>query len=169
MEALLLGSVGLLILVNIIVVVAVARINKNQKEQLSLMANQNGFLSDQIKTYQSQNEIKYLHLTSLFAAKADGLNPASNEWILKSGDTIKSFEPGKILSVVNNKDKSEVKYEYINDSIICTNLEDGVISATIKYSLSGVPQEGKSYNKDGIVENEFTYNELGQVKESVRS
>lgn len=124
--------------------------------------------NEKIDGFHSSNEIKNLQLFSLITGGKSILKPEVNEWILKSENIEKVFEPGKITSVKNIEDNTEIQYQYIDDSIICTSSKDNVITSRIKYNLFGSPIEGNSFNEDGSIKDTFVYNKLGQVEQVER-
>ncbi len=86
------------------------------------------------------------------------------KWLVSKGDVKKYFIPGKIEKVINNKDNSETIFESKdNGEVLSKTFVNGRLKYEIIHTVYGNPISGTTYNEDGNIREEYTYDKLGQV------
>ena len=88
----------------------------------------------------------------------------SPEWILSNGSIKKHFTPGRVEQIVDETAKSTTEFTHQdNGTVISKTFVDGTLRYEITHSSFGNPLNGKSYDHEGQLVEQYEYNELGQV------
>ncbi len=107
--------------------------------------------------------IKFMQFQGTVMLHDNALEVKNNRWILEKNHIEKIFTPGKLQEVRNGI--TVTRYEYHEDEIIATTIEENKEKVQISFSPFGAPKKGKIFDKGGRLLQEFIYNELGQVRE----
>ncbi|MBT3380739.1 MAG: hypothetical protein HN742_26835 [Lentisphaerae bacterium] len=152
------GSVGLA------VVLKMRRENESLVQHLEEVTRRVEAQGASLSALQGTNEIKFQQLCALMARTEPLLDPEASQWILKSGAVEKFFQPGRLTSVSNSQDSTDLQYEYTDEGrVVCSHYCEGSLRARTEFSKHGAPLKGTYYGQDGSVVDEYLYDELGQV------